>query len=70
MSYYFFTSEQYFNKQNYRIYVQSPKDARQSVDREQNGHYSISVMIWRGVSYEGVTEAYCCEKGIKTPSQV
>jgi hypothetical protein len=28
------------------------------------------VMVWWGVSYEGVTEPYFCEKGIKTSAQV
>ncbi|KAG6450211.1 hypothetical protein O3G_MSEX006429 [Manduca sexta] len=27
-------------------------------------------MVWWGVSYEGVTEPYFCEKGIKTSAQV
>jgi hypothetical protein len=36
----------------------------------QCGHYPTSVMVWWGVSYEGVTEPYFCEKGIKTSAQV
>ncbi|XP_026325277.1 uncharacterized protein LOC113234191 [Hyposmocoma kahamanoa] len=65
-----FTIEQHFNKQNDRIYAQSSKEASQLVDRVQRGHYPTSVMVWWGVSYEGVTEPYFCEKGIKTSAQV
>ncbi|TLO71586.1 hypothetical protein FEG37_18500, partial [Acinetobacter baumannii] len=65
-----FTIEQHFNKQNDRIYAQSSKEASQLVDRVQRGHYPTSVMVWWGISYEGVTEPYFCEKGIKTSAQV
>lgn len=66
----FFTIEQHFNKQNDRIYAHSSKEASQLVDRVQRGHYPTSVMVWWGISYEGVTEPYFCEKGIKTSAQV
>uniref|UniRef100_A0A2H1W6Q6 SFRICE_014692 n=1 Tax=Spodoptera frugiperda TaxID=7108 RepID=A0A2H1W6Q6_SPOFR len=40
----------------------SSKEASQLIDRVQRGHYPTSVMVWWGVSYEGVTEPYFCEK--------
>ncbi|XP_045449461.1 uncharacterized protein LOC123658025 [Melitaea cinxia] len=36
------------------------------VNRVQRGHYPTSVMVYRGVSYEGLTEPYFYEKGIET----
>jgi transposase len=52
------------------LFTESSKEASQLVDRVQRGHYPTSVMVWWGVSYEGVTEPYFCEKGIKTSAQV
>ena len=36
----------------------------------QRGHYTRSVKVWWGVSYEGGTERHFYEKGIKTSALV
>lgn len=65
-----FTVEEKFNKQNDRVYARSSKEAAELVPRVQKGHHPASVMVWWGVSYEGVTEVHFCEKGVKTSARV
>lgn len=65
-----FTVEEKFNKQNDRIYARSSKEAAELVPRVQKGHHPASVMVWWGVSYDGVTKLHFCEKGVKTSANV
>lgn len=64
-----FTVEEKFNKQNDRVYARSSQDASELVPRVQKGHHPASVMVWWGVSYNGVTDLYFCEKGVKTAAR-
>lgn len=65
-----FTVEESFNKQNDRVYAHSAAEASQLIPRVQRGHFPASVMVWWGVSYDGVTELHFCEKGVKTSAKV
>ena len=65
-----FTVEEKFNKQNDKIYAHSSRDASQVVPKVQRGHHPSSVMVWWGVSYDGVTNLQFCEKGVKTSAKV
>lgn len=65
-----FTVEEKFNKKNDKVYAKSSREANQAVKRVQRGHHPASVMVWWGVSYDGVTEAFFCEKGVKTSAKV
>lgn len=47
-----FNVEEYFNKQNDRVYAKSSPEARQKVPRVQKGHFPASVMVWWGISYD------------------
>lgn len=64
-----FTVEEKFNRQNDRIYAHSSREAREVASRVQRGHHPASVMVWWGVSYEGVTQLHFCEKGVKTAAK-
>jgi hypothetical protein len=35
------------------------------VSRVQGGHHTSNVMVWWGVSHQGVTYLHFCEKGVK-----
>lgn len=65
-----FTIEQKFNRQNDRVYAKSLYEAREKVPPIQRGHHPTSVMVWWGVSYEGVTDIHFCETGVKTSAKV
>lgn len=65
-----FTVEEKFNKQNDRVYAKSSKEAAELVPKVQKGHHPASVMVWWGVSYDGVTQLHFCEKGVKTSAAV
>ncbi len=65
-----FTIEEVFNRQNDRIYACDAKTARAIAPRVQRGHYPASVMVWWGVTYDGVTQLHFCEKGVKTSAEV
>lgn len=65
-----FTIEQKFNRQNDRVYAQSSYEAKEKVPRIQRGHHPTSVMVWWGVSYQGVTEVHFCEQGVKTSGKL
>lgn len=64
-----FTVEESFNKQNDRVYARSSKEASELVPRIERGHYPASVMVWWGVTYDGVTSLHFCEKGVKTAAK-
>lgn len=65
-----FTIEEHYNKQNDKVYAHSSKEAAQVVGKVQRGHHPASVMVWWGVSYQGVTKLHFCEKGVKTSAKV
>jgi len=65
-----FNIEESFSKQNDRIYATSSKEAKNKVPRVQRGHYPTSVMVWWGVSRQGVTELHFCPQGVKTGARV
>lgn len=65
-----FTVQEKFNKQNDRIYAHSSREASELVSRVEKGHHPASVMVWWGVSYDGVTNLHFCEKGVKTSGKV
>lgn len=61
-----FTVEEKFNRQNDRVYAHSSREASEKIAKVERGHHPASVMVWWGVSYEGVTELYFCKQGVKT----
>lgn len=61
-----FTIEEKFNRQNDRVYAYSSREAAEKIPRVQRGHHPASIMVWWGVSYEGVTQLHFCEQGVKT----
>lgn len=65
-----FTIQEKFNRQNDRIYAHSSREASELVSRVEKGHHPASVMVWWGVSYDGVTDLHFCEKGVKTSAKV
>lgn len=65
-----FTVEESFNRQNDRVYASSSKKASEIIPRVERGHHPASVMVWWGVSYDGVTSLHFCEKGVKTSAKV
>lgn len=60
-----FTIEEKFNRQNDKVYAKSSKDVPPSVRNVQRTHHPACVMVWWGVSYEGVTPLHFCEQGVK-----
>lgn len=65
-----FTVEESYNKQNDKVYARSSKEASAIIGKVQRGHHPASVMVWWGVSYEGVTKLHFCPKGVKTSAKV
>lgn len=61
-----FNIEEKFNRQNDRVYAHSSREAMEVVGKVERGHHPASLMVWWGVGYEGVTELYFCEQGVKT----
>ena len=44
-------------------------EASQLVKKVQRAHFPTSVVVWWGASYEGMTDPYFYDKGIKTGMQ-
>lgn len=65
-----FTVEEKFNRQNDKVYAHTSSEAREKVPKVQRGHHPASVMVWWGVSHQGVTDLHFCEKGVKTGAKV
>ncbi|KAJ8962938.1 hypothetical protein NQ314_005655 [Rhamnusium bicolor] len=61
-----FTIEESYNRQNDKIYAHSSEEAKTKIPRVQRGHHPSSVIVWWGVSYQGVTKIHFCEQGVKT----
>jgi len=64
------TIEEQYNFQNYKIYAQMSREAKEKVPRVQRGHHPPYVMVWWGVSHQGVTSLHFCEKDLKTGARV
>lgn len=64
-----FSVEESFNKQNDRVYARSSREARELMPCIERGHFPASVMVWWGVSYDGVTSMHFCQKGVKTAAR-
>lgn len=60
-----FTVEEKLNKQNDRVYATSSKEAAKAAKKVERGHHPSSVMVWWGVSWEGVTTLHFCDQGVK-----
>ena len=60
-----FTTEEQYNCQNDQIYAQMSHEAKEKVPRVQRGHLPSYIMIWCGVSHQGVTPLHFCEKGVE-----
>src|SRR5258705_10820703 len=65
-----FTVEESFNRQNDKVYARNSKDAKRVVKKIQRAHHPAYVMVWWGVSYDGVTKLHFCEKGVKTNGKI
>jgi len=61
-----FTIEEQYNRQNDKIYAQISREAKEKVPRAQRGHRPSHVMVWWGVSNQGVTPLHFCKKHVKT----
>ena len=64
-----FTTEEQYNHQNDRNYAQTSHEVKKKVPRVQRGHHTSYIIVWWGVSYQGVTPLHFCEKGVKTGAQ-
>lgn len=58
--------EEKFNRQNDRVCAHNFREAAEQIQRVERGHRPATVLVWRGVSYEGVTQLHFCEQGVKT----
>ena len=65
-----FTIGEKFNRQNDRVYARSCYEAKEKLPRVQKGHHPLSVMVWWGVLYCGMTNIHFCESGVKTNGAV
>lgn len=61
-----FTIEESYNQQNDRVYARSSKEVPIHKKLVIRAHHPSSVMVWLGVSYNGVTDVHFCQKGVKT----
>jgi hypothetical protein len=64
----FFNIEEQYNHQN-KIYAHTSHEVKENVPRVQRGHHPSYVMIWWGVSHQGVTPLHFCKKGVKLVSE-
>ncbi|CAH1645012.1 unnamed protein product [Spodoptera littoralis] len=64
-----FTVEEKFNRQNNKVYAKSSKDVPPSARNVSRTHHPASVMVWWGVSYEGVTQLHFCQQGVKVKAK-
>ncbi|XP_026758430.2 uncharacterized protein LOC113517886 [Galleria mellonella] len=65
-----FTIEEHYSKQNDKLYVHSSKEAAQVVKKVKRSYHPASVIVWWGMSYQGVTKLHFCEKGVKTSAKM
>lgn len=64
-----FTVEEKFNRQNNKVYAKSSKDVPATARNVSRAHHPASVMVWWGVSYEGVTPLHFCQQGVKVKAK-
>jgi hypothetical protein len=66
-----FTDEKIFTieEQNNKIYAQTSREAKEKVLRVQRGHHPSYIMVWWGMSHQGLKPLHFCEKGVKTGAQ-
>jgi len=62
-----FTIEKQCNNQYNKIHAQTFLEVR---SEGAGGHHPSYVMVWCGVSHQGVTPLHFCERGVKTGAQV
>ncbi|UYV84269.1 hypothetical protein LAZ67_X001712, partial [Cordylochernes scorpioides] len=64
-----FIVEEKLNHQNDRIYARSSLEASFKFRRLEKSHHPSSVIVWWGVSYQGVIDLHFCAKGVKTTAK-
>jgi hypothetical protein len=57
-----FTIKGQYNNQNNKIYAQMSLEVS---SERQGGHHPSYVMVWWGLSHQGVTPLHFCKKGVK-----
>ena len=57
-----FIVEEQYNSQNNKIYAQTSHKVKERVPRMQRGHHPSYVMVWWGVSHQGVTPLHFARK--------
>jgi hypothetical protein len=62
-----FTNEEQYDNQNNKIYAQTSLEVH---FEGAGGYHSSYVMVWWGVSHQGVTPPHFCKKGEKSGAQV
>jgi inhibitor of nuclear factor kappa-B kinase subunit alpha len=60
-----FTVEEHFNVQNDRIYAKSREEIPEPAKRVLRSHHPASVMVWAGVSSQGLTKLHFVNPGVK-----
>ena len=60
-----FTIEEQYNCQNNKIYAHTSHEVKENNLRMQRGHHPFYIMVWWGVSHQGVISLHFCEKGVK-----
>jgi nitrogen fixation/metabolism regulation signal transduction histidine kinase len=58
-----FTIEEQYNHQNNKIYAQTSREVKESDLRVQRGHHAFYIMVWWGVSHQGVILLHFARKG-------
>jgi hypothetical protein len=58
-----FTIEEQYNNQNNKIYAQTSLEV---CSEGAGGYHPSYIMVWWGVSHQGVTPFHFCKKGVKT----
>jgi len=62
-----FTIKEQYNNQNNKIYAET---SLQVHSEDAEGHHPSYVMVWWGVSHQGMTPLHFCEKGVKIDANV
>jgi hypothetical protein len=62
-----FTIEEQYNNQYNKIYAQTSLEVH---SEGAGGHHPSYVMVWWGVSHQGVTPLHFCKNGVKTGAQM
>jgi hypothetical protein len=64
-----FTIEEQYNCRNNKIYAQTSCEVKENNLRVQIGHHPFYIMVWWGVSHQGVISLHFCTKGVKLVSE-